>query len=272
MADPRPRPLASTPSFGGVLLDAVLRRPLTIRGLLVANLALVGLGTLYCALYCLVAFPPSHGHIMPLSLSAAWAVGTLPPWLLAFEIGKRALLRRPSRSWAIAAIGLAMAAGAGLSIGLTKALDLLFGFGSTGMTSMDLAHQLPRLTLTLAGIALVGWASGRPVLAAMPDSSDAPVEHLLPPSSQIDWIEAAGNYVEIHSGGRVLIRRMTMRQAEAMLERGRFMRVHRSTIVNRDRIAQAALGGARPWLRLDDGTILSVGTRYRHRLKAAAVS
>lgn len=53
----------------------------------------------------------------------------------------------------------------------------------------------------------------------------------------VDWIDAAGNYVRLHSGGRQHLLRETMKSIEARLDPEIFVRVHRSAIVNIDRVA-----------------------------------
>lgn len=54
----------------------------------------------------------------------------------------------------------------------------------------------------------------------------------------IDWIDAAGDYMCIHAEGRTHIMRGTMKKLEALLDPRRFQRVHRSTIVNVDRVRE----------------------------------
>lgn len=55
---------------------------------------------------------------------------------------------------------------------------------------------------------------------------------------EIDWIEAAGNYVDIHIGDETHLLRETMNNLEAKLNPSRFVRIHRSTIVNIDRVKE----------------------------------
>jgi two-component system LytT family response regulator len=54
----------------------------------------------------------------------------------------------------------------------------------------------------------------------------------------IDWIEAADNYVRLHVGPERYALRETIRSLEARLDPRRFARVHRSTIVNLDRVRE----------------------------------
>lgn len=55
---------------------------------------------------------------------------------------------------------------------------------------------------------------------------------------EIDWIEAADYYVEIHAGGRSYLHRETMQRLETRLDPSRFVRIHRSRLVNCDRIRE----------------------------------
>ena len=56
------------------------------------------------------------------------------------------------------------------------------------------------------------------------------------PVEQIDWLEAADNYVRIHTAGDTHLVRETMNEFEARLDPARFVRIHRSTIVNLERV------------------------------------
>jgi PAS domain S-box-containing protein len=84
----------------------------------------------------------------------------------------------------------------------------------------------------------------------------------------IDWVEAAGNYVELHIGTKSHLIRNTMNALEARLDPRRFLRVHRSAIVNVERIKEL-----RPWrygdhkIALSDGTQLILKRCYIERLE-----
>jgi two-component system LytT family response regulator len=60
--------------------------------------------------------------------------------------------------------------------------------------------------------------------------------HHIVPADQVDWLDVADNYLCLHAGGKTHLWRGTMRQAEEELDRDRFVRIHRSTIVAIDRI------------------------------------
>ena len=55
---------------------------------------------------------------------------------------------------------------------------------------------------------------------------------------EVDWIGAAGNYVELHLGARTLLLRETLSELACRLDPARFARIHRSTIVNLDRVRE----------------------------------
>jgi two-component system, LytTR family, response regulator len=57
------------------------------------------------------------------------------------------------------------------------------------------------------------------------------------PIDDIDWVEAADYYVEIHAGARSYLMRETMQRLQAQLD-DRFVRIHRSRLVNRDRVRE----------------------------------
>jgi two-component system LytT family response regulator len=87
------------------------------------------------------------------------------------------------------------------------------------------------------------------------------------PVKEIDWVEAADNYVRIHAGCKEHLMRETLQSLEGRLDPTRFLRVHRSTIVNIDRIRemQPMFHGDYA-LRLCDGTELTLSRSYRDKL------
>jgi len=85
----------------------------------------------------------------------------------------------------------------------------------------------------------------------------------------IQWIDAAGDYMCVHADGRTHIMRTTMKRLEASLNPERFIRVHRSSIVNSEAIMSAAahLNGEYV-LTLEGGAQLKVSRSYRDRIKS----
>ena len=85
--------------------------------------------------------------------------------------------------------------------------------------------------------------------------------------SDIDYAEAAGNYIEVHVAGRCHLIRETMSNLEASLNPEHFQRIHRSVIVHLDRIAEIQTGShGELGVVLEDGTRLSLSRSYRERL------
>lgn len=84
----------------------------------------------------------------------------------------------------------------------------------------------------------------------------------------IDWIEAYGNYVRLHVGKGVHLIRETLGNIERKLDPTRFARVHRSSIVNLDRVSRMDLWGAGDYVvLLKDGTKLKLSRWYRSRIE-----
>ena len=88
-------------------------------------------------------------------------------------------------------------------------------------------------------------------------------------TEQIDWIEAERNYIRLHVGGRAHLLRENLGRIEASLDPAKFCRIHRSTIVNIDRIqAVESLFRGEYLVVLHDGTKLTSGRAYRRNLHA----
>ena len=84
--------------------------------------------------------------------------------------------------------------------------------------------------------------------------------------ASIDWLEAAGNYVKLHAGGAEHLVRETLTALEARLDPERFARIHRSLIVNLDRVAEVLPGRNDGVVVLAGGTRLPLSRSYRDRL------
>ena len=85
--------------------------------------------------------------------------------------------------------------------------------------------------------------------------------------NEIDWVEAAGDYVWIHARGEKYLIRETMNEMETRFENAGFIRIHRSTIVKIDCIKEL-----QPLFRgdyvviLKNGTKLTLGKTYRDKV------
>ena len=87
--------------------------------------------------------------------------------------------------------------------------------------------------------------------------------------SEIDWIEAADYYASLHVGPKIHLVRRSMNELESDLDPTRFCRIHRSTIVNLDRVRELRFDsdGDRE-LVLADGARLRLSRRYRKEVQA----
>lgn len=87
-------------------------------------------------------------------------------------------------------------------------------------------------------------------------------------TADIDWIEAAGNYIEVHLGRDTHLVHETMKDVAARLAPSRFRRIHRAVIVNVDRIKTIELGTRGDGrVVLHDGTRLALSRTYRSELE-----
>lgn len=89
----------------------------------------------------------------------------------------------------------------------------------------------------------------------------------LVPVGEVDWIEAAGNYVKLHARSGTHLVRSTLKDVEARLDPARFARIHRTAIVNLDRVRflEPASHGDQAVV-LEGGERLTLSRRYRDAL------
>ena len=227
-----------------------------LRGLPLAGLVVVAwvAGALYCSGY--EALSTGYDN-WPGSL--IWSAAAVLPWLALFEWSKSGPGRRVLSRWSgLAAVLLGTAAA---SLFLEYTANALAGDPQTPIL-LALMRRLPAIGISLI---LVMWA-----LAAGPATYE-PDPELDALAGSIDWLAAADNYVELRMGGRIVMRRMTMREAERTLARRGFVRIHRRYLVNRERIVDVRGNGDKV-VRLRGGTELPVGSRYAGNLLPFATS
>ena len=237
-----------------------LSAPLPTVQFLALSAAAVAIGTVYCQLWCMVAFPPADRMPMPIAASLAWSFSSVAPWVVGFELAKRRSELAASEAGRILAVASIFAFAAFVSIVFELGLDTFIGVQETRPLSLQLAAQLPAALLTGLALALAAFVL-RQAVAKETTFSDA-LAALLARVNEIEWIEAAGNYVEVHGGDRASLHRVTMSELERSLDPKSFLRIHRSTIVNTSQIAARLSIDGVPGVRLRDGTILKIGSRY----------
>jgi two-component system LytT family response regulator len=87
-------------------------------------------------------------------------------------------------------------------------------------------------------------------------------------ASDIDWIDGADNYVRLHVSGREHLLRETLKSIESQLQPETFVRVHRSIIVNIDRVASLQPHQHGEYvLTMKDGARLNTSRSYSDRLR-----
>jgi len=84
---------------------------------------------------------------------------------------------------------------------------------------------------------------------------------------QIDWIAAERDYVRIHTGPKSYLIRQSIGGLEAKLDPGQFLRVHRSSLVRRDRIVRIRNAAGRGAVVLSTGAEIPVSRRHMAAVK-----
>ena len=88
------------------------------------------------------------------------------------------------------------------------------------------------------------------------------------PTDAIDWIDAAGDYMCVHAQGKTHILRGTMKKLEEALDPRQFQRIHRSTIVNVERVREVRSHiNGEYFLILPEGVELKMSRNYRDRIR-----
>jgi len=128
-----------------------------------------------------------------------------------------------------------------------------------------LREQVELMLRLLGRVPDAGAPAGAGPRIALRESADI----VLRASAEIDWIEAADNYVRIHCNGSSHLRRGTVSEMETQLGSGKFLRISRGVIVNQERIQRVR---RRPngtfLLILSDGTELTASRRYGPQVRA----
>ena len=223
----------------------------------------------------------THVWIWQITSVVAWLCVTVPIWWGVARI------RPPRFGWPIVAllflIGLPIASGLhiGLTILLRKFVYLFLGETYTFQGGIanpyvyefrkDIATYLQFVALA----AICQWLLARVGTAASAPAeeggrfvavNDGTVTHQVP-VDDIVQVVAAGNYVEIERDGRALLHRATLATMEAELG-PRFVRIHRSRLVNRDAIRRIETNQSGDFeVVLSDGSVAKGSRRYRAMLE-----
>jgi two-component system LytT family response regulator len=155
---------------------------------------------------------------------------------------------------------------------LARTIDTL----RVAIAERDALSRHERMLALLADVRGVGELEPEDVIARVVDSArrypDALAirtgrDLLRIPTAEIDWIDAAGDYMCVHAAGETHVLRATMKQLENELDPKRFQRIHRSAIVNLERVRRL-----RPhtngeyFLALVDGQELKLSRTHREKV------
>jgi two-component system, LytTR family, response regulator len=109
-------------------------------------------------------------------------------------------------------------------------------------------------------------AGGRPQRIVIKDGTRV---HVIP-IEKLDYAEAEGDYVSIHSGGKGHLKQQPIAELESLLDPARFVRIHRSALVNLERVTRVEPYGKESRIAiLNDGTRLPVSKAGYARLLEA---
>ncbi|MBC7893801.1 MAG: LytTR family transcriptional regulator, partial [Cytophagaceae bacterium] len=93
--------------------------------------------------------------------------------------------------------------------------------------------------------------------------------HTFVGAGEVSWIDAVDNYLQLHVGGRPQLVRGTMKDAEQELDPDVFVRIHRSAIVNVNRVATIETVPTGGYIvRMDDGAKVRTSRQYAGVVRA----
>jgi two-component system LytT family response regulator len=93
-------------------------------------------------------------------------------------------------------------------------------------------------------------------------------ETTLVESKDIDWVDAAGDYMCVHANDCTHVMRITMKDLVSQLDPSIFQRVHRSTIVNLERVVKVCSHmNGEFYLKLDNGSAVKMSRSYKDKVK-----
>jgi DNA-binding LytR/AlgR family response regulator len=251
----------------------------------------LGLGFVYWLALVVVLEPGNvvRGAVLPLGWEAmrlvvAGALGAaVTPAVFALT---RRFPIEGTAWWRRAAVHLA--GDAGLAAGLVVVagvLAALFGIDRRPLAAALLDQMtVDGLLLFFAVVALTGIAHAvlfyRRAQRALP-APEAPVTGYLMvvpvktrgrvtllEIARVDWVEAQGNYLALHAGSETHLIRETSARFETLLDPGRFVRIHRQSIVALDRVRTiASLPSGDATVTLGNGTELRMSRSYREAVR-----
>jgi DNA-binding LytR/AlgR family response regulator len=260
-ADPPPR------------IDLDTARASLLRAALQLALAIAAFAA-YCIGYTLI----TDGVVYPWR-SITWAATTVMPWAACWPWLRRAVRRAGAEGalrWPAVVAPLAIAAVASAALERASALALHIEHGAI------LAQLVFRKTPVVIGFSLATWLYVHAIAARRERQDAAEAGHVREPlripdsksavdvrPCDIDWVKAAGNYLELYTGGQCHLVRQTLKSFAAERGTDPFVRIHRSILVHRGRIAGLEHRQGRLIVRMQDGRELPVGRAFRADVERA---
>jgi hypothetical protein len=193
--------------------------------------------------YCL-AYNGLRGEAVTVVGAFSWPAINIIPFFAAWELAK-------ARPWVIRILALAA--------GCVTSLVLDFLYSGEFIPAFEMVRRIPAIAL----VASLFVAFDFTMQQSRPQRSQSGELPLLP--NQIVRVTSSGNYVLLHTDTGSIIHRAPLQSVENNLERHGFVRVHRTTLVRRDKIAKVRNND----IILADGTSVKTGARYRELLQAA---
>lgn len=87
------------------------------------------------------------------------------------------------------------------------------------------------------------------------------------PRYKIKWIQASGNYVEIHDEGNQYLLRSTLAQMDRQLDSEQFIRIHRSYVVNKKHVQRVTQSNGKSTIILNSGQKLPLSRSYKQQFE-----
>lgn len=137
--------------------------------------------------------------------------------------------------------------------------------------TVALRHYLLRPALPVAVDSVA--EPGRPATGPQPErfAVRRKGREIMVEVADIDWIEASGNYAVLHVGDETFEIRSSLTKLEGELDSKRFVRVHKSHLVNIARVVEVTPWVSGDWrIRLQSGAEVNLSRRYRQRFEALA--
>lgn len=153
------------------------------------------------------------------------------------------------------------------TVALTRAKELVWQ-----QRASDMNHCVEELLKHVQSIGSLSNSPGR--ASPLPEYSERIVLkadgalHFIK-SADVLWIEAQGDFIKVQASGKVQLVRETLQSMERKLDAAKFLRIHRSYIVNLDHVRKVELGLYGDYVvTVSDGSKLRMSRNYRSKLKA----